>query len=57
MSNLDIKLDNLQVSMAGEKNLVQFDADVSHLQQETIVGALAQPGMTCEIYPVDRQPG
>jgi putative Mg2+ transporter-C (MgtC) family protein len=57
MSKLDIKLDNFQVSMAGEKNLVQFDADVSHHQQETILEALARPGMTCEIYPVERQPG
>src|SRR5215813_10816269 len=33
-SSLGIVLDNFQVSMAGEKNLIQFDADVSHREQE-----------------------
>src|SRR5262249_5113389 len=35
-SKMGITLDNFQVSMAGEKNLIQFDADVSHRQQESI---------------------
>jgi putative Mg2+ transporter-C (MgtC) family protein len=56
-SKLDIKLDNFQVSMAGEKNLIQFDADVSHRQQESILKALTRPGVTCEMFPVERQSG
>jgi putative Mg2+ transporter-C (MgtC) family protein len=57
MSKLNIKLDNFQTSMAGEKNLVQFDADVSLRQQETILSAFARPGVTCEVYPVERATG
>ncbi len=56
-SKLNIQLDNFQVSMAGEKNLIQFDADVSRRQQESILTALTRPGVTCEMFPVERQPG
>ena len=35
-SKLGIDLDNFQVSMTGEKHLIQFDAEVSHRQQESI---------------------
>ncbi len=54
-SNLKIMLDNFQVSMAGEKNLIQFDANVSHRQQQKIFVALTKPGVTCEMLPIDRQ--
>src|SRR5208337_2547666 len=33
----NIMLDNFQVSMTGEKNLIQFDAEVSHRQQERLL--------------------
>jgi len=56
-SDLDITLDNFQVSMAEGKNLIQFDADVSHRQQESILTALTRPGVTCEMFPVERQTG
>jgi putative Mg2+ transporter-C (MgtC) family protein len=56
-SKLNIALDSFQVSMAGEKHLIQFDADVSHRQQESILAALARPGVTCEMFPVERQTG
>src|SRR6202162_6626172 len=35
-TKLGIALDNFQVSMAGDKHLIQFDAEVSHRQQEAI---------------------
>jgi putative Mg2+ transporter-C (MgtC) family protein len=54
-SDVGIALDNFQVSMAGEKNLIQFDADVSHRKQERIFAALTRPGVTCEMLPVERQ--
>jgi putative Mg2+ transporter-C (MgtC) family protein len=54
-SDLKILLDNFQVSVAGDKNLIQFDADVSHRQQEKILAALAKPGVTFEMLPVERQ--
>lgn len=56
-SNLKIALDNFQVSMTGDRSLIQFDADVSHRQQEAIFARLTRPGVTCEMLPVDRQPG
>jgi len=52
--DLKIVLDNFQVSMAGEKNLIQFDADVNDRQQEKIFGALTKPGITLEMMPVER---
>jgi len=54
-SSLSIVLDNFQVSMAGEKNLIQFDVDVTHRQQEKIFSALTKPGVTVEMLPVERQ--
>jgi putative Mg2+ transporter-C (MgtC) family protein len=72
-SDFDIALDNFQVSIAGApvsggvsaaaemasagKNVVQFDAEVSHRQQEKLLAALTQPGVTCEMFPVERQNG
>jgi putative Mg2+ transporter-C (MgtC) family protein len=56
-SALKIGLDNFQVSMAGEKHLIQFDADVSHRQQESIFTSIARPGVTCEMLPIDRPQG
>ena len=53
-SSLDIALDNFQVSMTGEKNLIQFDADVSHRKQEKILTTISRPGVVCEMLPVER---
>lgn len=54
-SSVGIALDNFQVSMAAGKNLIQFDADVTHRKQEKIFTALTRPGVTCEMLPVERQ--
>jgi putative Mg2+ transporter-C (MgtC) family protein len=54
-SELDIVLDNFQVSMAGTNHLIQFDADVSHRQQESVFASIVRPGVTCEMLPVERQ--
>jgi len=54
-SEMDIVLDNFQVSMAGAKNLIQFDADVSKRKQEKILIALTRPGIVAEMLPVERQ--
>jgi putative Mg2+ transporter-C (MgtC) family protein len=63
-SDFDIALDNFQVSMSGGpgatttgKNVIQFDAEVSHRQQEKLLAALTRPGVTCEMFPVERQNG
>jgi putative Mg2+ transporter-C (MgtC) family protein len=54
-SDVGVTLDNFQVSMAGEKNLIQFDADITHRKQERVFAALVRPGVTCEMLPVERQ--
>ncbi|HMD40166.1 MAG TPA: MgtC/SapB family protein [Candidatus Acidoferrum sp.] len=56
-SELGLKIDNFQVSMAGEKNLIQFDAEVSAREQDKILSAICKPGVTCEMLPVDRHNG
>lgn len=54
-SELKIKLDNFQVSTTGDKHLVQFDADVTHHQQEKVLSAITRPGISVEMLPVERQ--
>ncbi len=56
-SELKVGIDNFQVSVAGEKNLIQFDAEVTTHQQEKILAALCKPGVNCEMLPVERQNG
>jgi putative Mg2+ transporter-C (MgtC) family protein len=56
-AELKVGIDNFQVSLSGEKNLIQFDADVSVHQQEKILKALCKPGMSCEMMPVERHNG
>jgi hypothetical protein len=54
-SELSIKLDNFQVSTVAEKHLIQFDADVTHHQQEKVLTAMTRPGISVEMVPVERQ--
>jgi putative Mg2+ transporter-C (MgtC) family protein len=54
-SKLGIALDNFQVSMTGDKNLIQFDADVSLREQEKIFNSMKRPGVTFEMLPVERR--
>jgi putative Mg2+ transporter-C (MgtC) family protein len=56
-SDLRVPIDNFQVSLSGDKNLIQFDAEVSTHQQDKILQALCKPGMSCEMVPVERQNG
>jgi len=56
-SDLNVAIDNFQVSLAGDKNLIQFDAEVTARQQEKLLAAVCKPGVTCEMLPVDRQNG
>lgn len=56
-SELKVGIDNFQVSLSGERNVIQFDAEVSTHQQEKILKALCKPGMSCEMMPVERQNG
>jgi putative Mg2+ transporter-C (MgtC) family protein len=56
-AELKVGIDNFNVSQSGEKNLIQFDAEVSAHQQEKILKALCKPGMSCEMVPVERHNG
>ena len=56
-SELRVNIDNFQVSLAGDKNLIQFDAEVSTRQQEKVLAELCKPGVNCEMIPVERQNG
>jgi putative Mg2+ transporter-C (MgtC) family protein len=53
--DLKIKLDNFQVNITGEKHLIQFDADVTQHQQDQVLAAMARPGLSVEMLPVERQ--
>jgi putative Mg2+ transporter-C (MgtC) family protein len=54
-SDLKVKLDNFQVSTTGDQHLIQFDADVTHHQQERVIAAMTRPGMSLQMLPVERQ--
>jgi putative Mg2+ transporter-C (MgtC) family protein len=63
-ADFKIALDNFQVSMSGGvgtaaagKNVIQFDAEVSRREQESVIAALTRPGVMCEMFPVERQNG
>lgn len=70
-SEFKILIDNFQVSMASAaagggpggatapvgKSVIQFDAEVTHRQQDRLLAALSKPGVTLEMIPVDRQSG
>lgn len=51
----DIKLDNFQVNITGEKHIIQFDADVTQRQQGHVLTAMTRPGISVEMLPVERQ--
>lgn len=55
LSGLKVRMDNLQVSPSDGKNLIQFDADVSHHQQTKIAATLTKSGATYQMMPVERQ--
>jgi putative Mg2+ transporter-C (MgtC) family protein len=54
---LEIGIDNFQVSAGADKNVIQFDAEVTPRQQESVLQAICKPGVTCEMVPVERQNG
>jgi len=56
-AEIGVAVDNFQVSLAGDKNLIQFDAAVSTHEQEKVLAKLCKPGVTCEMVPVERQNG
>lgn len=53
MASLKIPMRHLRVSMAGTASIVEFEADVSHKQQETILAQLSRQGVVAEVVPVE----
>lgn len=51
MAELKVPMEHFRVSMAGENSIVQFEAAVSHSQQEKIVTQLSRQGVITEVTP------
>jgi putative Mg2+ transporter-C (MgtC) family protein len=52
LATLKIPAQHFRVSMSGTSSLVEFEADVSHSQQEKIVEQLNRQGVTTEVLPL-----
>jgi len=50
---LKIPTQQFRVSMAGTSSMVEFEADVSHAQQEKIVEQLNREGVVTEVLPAE----
>lgn len=52
LATLKVPVQHLRVSMSGASSVVEFEADVSHSQQEKIVEQLNRQGVTTEVLPL-----
>jgi putative Mg2+ transporter-C (MgtC) family protein len=52
---LAVKIEGLVVTAQENGQVITFDADVSHHQQDKALLALIRPGVTCEMKPSERQ--
>lgn len=52
LATLKVPVQHLRVSMSGTSSVVEFEADVSHSQQEKIVEQLNRQGVTTEVLPL-----
>jgi putative Mg2+ transporter-C (MgtC) family protein len=53
MAGLKISMQHFRVSMAGTTSIVEFEADVTHKQQEAILAQLNRQGVITEVAPVE----
>jgi putative Mg2+ transporter-C (MgtC) family protein len=53
LTSMKIGMQHFQVSMAGDKSIVEFESEVSHSQQETIVNQLNRQGVVTEVMPLE----
>jgi putative Mg2+ transporter-C (MgtC) family protein len=53
MAGLKIPMQHFRVSMAGATSIAEFEANVSHKQQEEIVAQLNRQGVITELVPVE----
>ncbi len=52
-AGMKIPLTHFRVSMAGGNSIVEFESDVSHSQQETILSQLDRQGVITEVIPLE----
>ena len=53
MAELKLAMRHFRVSMLGERSIVEFEVDVSHKQQESILAQLNRPGIMTEVVPLE----
>lgn len=53
MASLKVPMQHFRVSMVGGNSIVEFEAEVTHSQQETIVNQLNRQGVITEVMPVE----
>jgi putative Mg2+ transporter-C (MgtC) family protein len=53
MAGMKIPMQHFRVSMAGATSVAEFEANVSHKQQEEIVAQLNREGVVTEVVPVE----
>lgn len=53
MAGMKIPMQRFRVSMAGATSIAEFEADVSHKQQEQIVAQLNRQGVITEVAPLE----
>jgi putative Mg2+ transporter-C (MgtC) family protein len=53
MASQKIPMQHFRVSMAGTNSIVEFESEVSHKQQETIVTQLNRQGVITDVSPVE----
>ncbi len=55
LTQMKVGMQHFQVFRVGSEYVMEFDADVSHTQQDQIMGKLCQLEARCEVVPLDNQ--
>ena len=55
LTGMKVAMQHFQVFRVGAEFVMEFDADVSHTQQDRIVSKLSELEARCEVVPVDTQ--
>ncbi len=53
LAGMKIPAQHFQVSMVGANSIVEFESEVSHSQQETILAQLDRQGVVTEVIPLE----
>jgi putative Mg2+ transporter-C (MgtC) family protein len=55
LTKMKVAMQHFQVFRVGEEYVMEFDADVSHAQQQQIIGKLTALNVRCEVVPLETQ--